>query len=219
MGSPVIETRKVLSTADRQAALTVVEEVYRDEKGWVQTPEQEIPDGLEAIDRMSWFLVTVDGEPTGLIRLLYDFSLDLPPELGVEFERVIDIEEAKKGKRFAEVARFMIVPRYRKNIRVALRLMKAAITEVVQRGYTHLITDVYDGDPHSPLHFHMRALGFERIGTHRHGELACDHMRIILVLDIPRAYRRLKERDNRLFRELASDISVEIEALPLTAPL
>jgi hypothetical protein len=30
-------------------------------------------------------------------------------------------------------------------------------------------------------------LGFERIGTHRTGELACESVRIILILDIARA--------------------------------
>jgi hypothetical protein len=34
-------------------------------------------------------------------------------------------------------------------------------------------------------------LGFERIGTHRHGELACASSRSILILDIARAYQRL----------------------------
>jgi hypothetical protein len=214
-----IESTKVSTPDDRAAALTVVEQVYRREKGWVDIPETEIPEQVGKLDRISWFLARVDGKPVGLIRILYDFPLELPPELEVKLERNIDFEAAKRGRRFAEVARFMIVPRHRRNIRVALSLMQAAITEVVRRGYTHLITAVYDGDPHSPLKFHMRVLGFERIGTHKHGELDCDLVRVILVLDIARAYRRLKQRQNRLFRELAAGLSSEFEALPLTAPL
>jgi hypothetical protein len=88
--------------------------------------------------------------------------------------------------------------------------MRGAILEVVSRGYTHFVTDVFEEDPHSPLRFHIRVLGFERIGTHRHGELACASSRILLILDIARAYRRLRERDNKIWKELA-------EGLPLPA--
>jgi hypothetical protein len=97
--------------------------------------------------------------------------------------------------------------------------MKAAVGEVVERGYTHFITDVYDGDPHSPLKFHTRVLGFERVGTHRFGELDCDCVRIILVLDLARAYRRAKERKNRMFREVAAGLQEQFERLPITKPL
>jgi hypothetical protein len=96
--------------------------------------------------------------------------------------------------------------------------MKAAVDEVVRRGYTHFITDVYDGDPHSPLLFHTRVLGFERIGTHRFGELDCDCVRIILILDLARAYRRAKEKRNKIFRDLTEGIRDELERLPL-API
>ena len=70
--------------------------------------------------------------------------------------------------------------------------MRAALGEVVKRGYTLLLTVVFEDDPHSPCGFHTRVLGFERIGTHRHGELACASRRIILTLDIARAFERLR---------------------------
>jgi hypothetical protein len=67
--------------------------------------------------------------------------------------------------------------------------------------------------------FHTRVLGFERIGTHRFGELDCDCTRIILVLDLARAYRRAKERRNKVFRDLVQGIHDAFEALPVTASL
>jgi hypothetical protein len=94
-----------------------------------------------------------------------------------------------------------------------------AVGETVERGHTHLITDVYDGDPHSPLMFHTRVLGFERIGTHRFGELDCDCTRILLVLDLARGYRLAKQRKNKIFRELTEGLRDVFEALPATTAL
>lgn len=213
-----VTTCKVLTGEDRAAALEVVEEVYRDEKQWVRDVDTEIPADPAALDNFSWFVARVGDRPVGLIRLWYDFSIELPAELGVTIERPIDLEAARSC-RWVEVGRFMIVPGYRRHMSVVLQLMKAAVAEVVDRGYTHFITDVYDGDPHSPLKFHTRVLGFERVGTHRFGELDCDCLRIILILDLARAYRRAKRTKNKLFREIAAGLQEKFEALPRTANL
>ncbi len=218
MNATDLTTVKVLDTADRAAALEVVRTVYQSEKRWVRDPETEIPERPGSLDSMSFFLVRAGEQPAGLIRLVYDFPIELPAEFHVEMERPIDLEAAR-GCRFVEVGRFMIVPEHRRQMRVALALMKAAVGEVVDRGYTHFITDVYDGDPHSPLKFHTRVLGFERVGTHRFGELDCDCVRIILILDLARAYRRAKERKDRMFREIAAGLQDKFERLPATRPL
>jgi len=213
-----ITTRKVVTADDRAAALEVVREVYHDEKSWVRDLDREIPPDPSELDNFSWFLAQVGDRPVGLIRLWYDFSIELPEELDVTLERPIDFEAARSC-RWVEVGRFMIVPEHRKNWKVVMQLMKAAVTEVVDRGYTHFITDVYEGDPHSPLKFHTRVLGFERIGTHRFGELDCDCLRIILILDLARAYRRAKDKRNKMFRELAAGLHEKFEKLPKTADL
>jgi len=219
MTRSAIQTFKVLSPEERATALEVVEKVFRQEKRWVADADAEIPATPTPDERMSWFAATVDGEPAGVIRLLYDPTLEIPPEWGLEMDREIDLTRAADERRFVEIGRFMIVPKYRRRVRVALRLMREAVREVVSRRYTHFITDVYEGDPHSPLGFHTRVLGFERIGTHRHGELASTHLRILLVLDIVRAYRRLRTRRDRVFRELSAGIEESIQALPATPPL
>jgi len=213
-----LTTVKVLDAESRAAALEVVRTVYQAEKKWVRDAETEIPERPDALDSVSFFLVRVAGRPAGLIRLVYDFPIELPAEFHVEMERPIDLEAARSC-RFVEVGRFMIVPEHRRQMRVALALMKAAVGEVVDRGYTHFITDVYDGDPHSPLKFHTRVLGFERVGTHRFGELDCDCVRIILILDLALAYRRAKERKDRMFREIAAGLQEKFERLPATRPL
>ena len=207
-----VQARRVLTPEDRAQALTVIETVYLQEKQWIRDPGSEIP--ADAADRQdqSWFLVTADGEPAGVIRLVYDPSLEMPAEYGVTLEPSVDLDALKRQGRFVDIGRFMIVPRYRRNIRVAMKLMRAAFIEVVARGYTHFLTDVFEDDPHSPLRFHTQVLGFERIGTHRHGELACASSRIILILDIARAYQRLKKRENKVFKEVGDGVRDLMEA-------
>ncbi len=210
--------RKILDAADRRAALEVIDAVFREEKRWIREADSQIPDDIGELEHVSWFLARVGEAPAGVIRLWYDFPIEIPAEYDVHMEREIDLEAARSC-RFVEVGRFMIREEYRRRTRVALQLMHMAVGEVVQRGYTHFITDVYDGDPHSPLKFHTRALGFERIGTHRVGELDCDCVRIVLILDLARAYRRARARRNKIFREVTVGLQDAFEALPVTARL
>ena len=203
--------RKVLTPRDREEALAVIEAVYLQEKRWIRDSGSEIPADPATRQDQSWFLVTVEGEPAGVIRLVYDPALEMPAELGVSLEPHVDLETLKRRGRFVDIGRFMIVPRHRRNIRVVMRLMRAAILEVVSRGYTHFLTDVFEDDPHSPYQFHTRVLGFERIGTHRHGELACASTRIILILDIARAYRQLEKKENKVFKELGEGLGELME--------
>lgn len=200
-----ITVQKVATPEDRQRALSVIEAVYLHEKQWIQDSASEITTDFERLDQ-SWFLVSADGEPAGVIRLVYDPVLELPAEYGVTLEAGVDLEKLKRHGRFVDIGRFMILPRHRRNIRVVMKLMRGAIVEVVQRGYTHFVTDVFENDPHSPLRFHTQVLGFERIGTHRYGELACASARIILILDIARAYQRLKKRENKVFKEVGEGL-------------
>ncbi|HEY6321826.1 MAG TPA: GNAT family N-acetyltransferase [Thermoanaerobaculia bacterium] len=211
-----VAARKVVSSADRDKALLVIEAVYRREKRWIADAGAEVPADAGSTGDRSWFLVTVDGKPAGVIRLVYDPPLELPAELGVSLAPDVDLAALQRRGRFVDIGRFMIVPRYRRNIRVVLRLMRAAIVEVVERGYTHFLTSVFADDPHSPLGFHTRVLGFERIGMHRTGELACASVRILLVLDIARAYRRLQRRQDRVWRELGLGVRDAMEGRLLT---
>lgn len=207
-----VAARKVLTPGDREDALTVIEAVYLQEKRWIRDSGSEVPADVAGRQDQSWFLVSVEGAPAGVIRLVYDPALEMPAELGVSLEPDVDLETLKRRGRFVDIGRFMIVPRHRRNVRVVMRLMRAAILEVVSRGYTHFLTDVFEDDPHSPYQFHTRVLGFERIGTHRHGELACASTRIILILDIARAYRQLKKKENKVFRELGEGLGEMVEA-------
>jgi hypothetical protein len=207
-----IKVEKVIDSASRAKALQVIAEVYLKEKNWIRKPEDEIAEDIGSSTKHSWFLVSVGTAPAGVIRLTYDPSLELPPELDVTWDEGINLEELAKNGRFVDIGRFMILSKFRHNIRIVLRLIRDAIQEVVERGYTHFITDVFESDPNSPLHFHTRVLGFERIGTHKFGELNCSSVRIILVLDILKSYQKLKAQNNKVYQEVTEGIRELLDA-------
>lgn len=184
------------------AARSIIQEVYIQEKNWVNSTERQIGISDIASDKVSWFLAEVDGQPAGLLRLVYDPVMQIPPEAAPTFAEGVDIENLAKQGRFVEIGRFMVLPRFRTNGSVAMGLMRAGIREVVERDYTHFITDVFEGEANSPYHFHTRILGFEVIGTHLYGELNCNLRRIILTMDIVKTYGRMKERRNSFYKKL-----------------
>lgn len=195
---------KVLNEKNRQDAIKVIKEVYKNEKNWINDPNAEIPENIGESKKYSWFIAKVNGKPAGVIKLTYDPNLEFPPDFKVTLNQDIDLEKVAKMYKIVDIGRFMILPKYRKKIMVALRLMKIAIKEVIKRDYTHFITDVFEGEQHSPLGFHTRILGFEVIGKHIHGELNCSCTRIILTLDILKNYKRLKEKKNKVFNIITS---------------
>jgi hypothetical protein len=201
-----ITARKVSTAEDREAALGIIDAVYRREKRWIANPAAEIPEDPTAESERSWFVAFSGRRAVGVIRLVYDPPLELPAELGVKLDPGVDLQALAKTGRFVDIGRFMIRPRYRRNLRIAMSLMRTGTIEVVARGYTHLLTDVFADDPHSPLRFHTRVLGFERIGTHETGELTCASSRVILVLDLARAYQRAKLRQDRIWKDLGEGV-------------
>src|SRR5262245_18964754 len=98
MRSPV--TVEKVGAYARQEALSVIEHVYRNEKGWIREAESEIPVDLAQCADPSWYLARVGDEPAGVIRLVYDPPLTLPAELGVELEPEVDLEHLARTGRF-----------------------------------------------------------------------------------------------------------------------
>jgi hypothetical protein len=202
------KNRSVLSPEDAAAAAAILDEVYVKEKGWISAAAVPAPVTGEDV---TWFLCRSAGVPAGVLRLLYDPALEIPSELGVTLNEGVDLKQLAAAHRFVEIGRFAVVPRFRRNILISLRLMRAAIQEVVGREYTHFITDVFEGEVNSPYHFHTRILGFEVIGRHLRGDLQCSCTRIILTLDILKAYRRLKQKRSRILSTLTDGIAETLE--------
>ena len=117
----------------------------------------------------------------------------------------LDIQGFLARNRIAEVGRFAVLAAHRGNLLPAVALMRAAMEEILNRGYTHIITDVFEDDAHSPLGFHTRGIGFVPIATHKHGELNCQSRRITLLLDLKSSYHRLKAHGNWVYRHLTAN--------------
>jgi hypothetical protein len=117
-------------------------------------------------------------------------------------EADFDIASTIRDQRIAEIGRFAVSPERRRGVAVVLSLMRAATREIVMRGCTQLVTDVFENDPHSPLGFHTRIVGFRAVATHEIGELRHAGRRITLLLDLKAAYCALKLRGNRFFRTM-----------------
>ena len=130
-----------------------------------------------------------------MLRTLFDPPLLQYARYGLRLiDPRVDVEKFLRQHRIAEVGRFAVMPEHRGNMMLVAALMRSATEEMVTRGYTHVITDVFEDDPHSPLGFHTRVMGFRPVATHDHGELNCKSRRITLLLDMEASYRRLKAR-------------------------
>jgi GNAT superfamily N-acetyltransferase len=194
---------RVSDEATRRAVVRVLRATYHHEKGWVADPGGQIPQSDLSRGDVSWFLAKVRGLPAGVMRVLYDPP---PAEYAKYGFKLLDsapsIEEFVKTNRVAEIGRFAVMPRYRGKFIIAAELMRAATEETVARGFTHFVTDVFEDDPHSPLGFHTRVMGFYPVATHDVGELQSRSRRITLVLDLKACYRRLSVRRSWFFRYL-----------------
>ena len=194
---------RIESEDDRLKALHVLKTTYLHEKRWVADVEPLFPAAdLERGD-ISWFLALRKGQPVGVLRILYDPDIQQYRNFGLKaIDASLSLDAFMNLKGLAEVGRFAVVPERRKGVDVALHLIAAATSEVVGRGYTQLVTDVFENDAHSPLGFHTRILGFKPVATHEVGELLHKGRRVTLMLDIRRSYQALKANGNWFFRAL-----------------
>ena len=194
---------RVGTEADRHKALAVLRATYQHEKAWVLEVEPMFPHGDLDRSDISWFLATSREKPVGVLRVLYDPPIEQYLKYGLTpIDASLRIDELMSNECIAEIGRFAVVPERRYGVGVVLSLMRAATREVVARGYTQLVTDVFEGDPHSPFRFHTRIVGFRPVATHETGELRFKGRRITLVLDIKVAYRSLKARGTWFFRAM-----------------
>lgn len=196
-----VSSERVADQAARRAVVKVLRATYHREKQWVSDPASQFPPDDLTRDDISWFVARVDGKPVGVMRVLYDPPLLEYAKYGFKLlASAPRIEDFVKTNRVAEIGRFAVLPEYRGKFMIAAELMRAATEETVVRGYTHFVTDVFEDDPHSPLGFHTRVMGFLPVATHDVGELQSRSRRITMVLDLKDCYRRLSVRRSWFFR-------------------
>jgi hypothetical protein len=197
---------RVASESERQKALAVMRATYQREKGWVNDVEPMFPKEDLARGDLSWFIATRRNEAMGVLRVLYNPPIEQYQKYGLTaIDGALPAYDLIKSERIAEVGRFAVIAERRKCVGVVLSLMRAATREIVSRGYTWLVTDVFEDDPHSPLRFHTRIIGFRPVATHEVGELSFKGRRITLLLDIKIAYQTLKSRGTWFFRAMTKD--------------
>jgi ribosomal protein S18 acetylase RimI-like enzyme len=200
-----ISVLRVTDEAGRQQALGVMRTIYRDEKNWVVEDAKLIAAEDITSQTVSWFVACADHRPVGVLRVLYEPPLDLYKAYGFKVvAKGVDLDAFIRNNRLAEIGRFAILPEWRKNIRVAATLMSAAARDTLERGFTHYITDVFEGEQHSPYKFHSRVMGFQVVATHETGELNCPCRRITMLLDLKQTYLRLRLTNNWVFRTLTN---------------
>jgi hypothetical protein len=202
-GAKHLNVERVQSEAGRVAAISVLRETYEKEKAWVVDGEKQFPAGDLDRKDVSWILVYKKDRPIGVLRVLYDPPLELYDEYGFKpVDTGLNVDKFIRDNRIAEIGRFAVVPDERRNFVAAANLMRAAVRDTLERGYTHYITDVFEGEKHSPYKFHTRVMGFKVVATHDHGELNCPLRRITMVLDLKAAYLRLRKARGWLYRFL-----------------
>lgn len=200
-----IHVLRVTNEAERQLALQVMRVTYRDEKGWVRDDSKLIASEDVSNEAVSWF-VACDGElPVGVIRVLYEPPLDLYRAYGFRVvSSTLDLDQFIRNNRIAEIGRFAVLSEYRRNVQIVAALMNSAARDTVEREFSHYITDVFEGEQHSPFQFHSRVMGFQVVATHEKGELNCPCRRLTMVLDLRTAYRRLRAQNGWIFRALTN---------------
>ena len=204
---------KVQSAEDRDRAVQVLKSTYDQEKQWIYDAEKFFPTEDLERDDVSWFVSQVEDLPVGVLRVMYNPPLELYKEYGFQkLESGLDVEEFVKDNRIAEIGRFAVLPEYRRYIVVVAALMRAASQETVERDYSHYVTDIFEGEKHSPYEFHTRVMGFKPVATHDVGELNCPNRRITMVLDIREAYNRIKSKQKWIFRFLTKGWSEDLHA-------
>jgi len=201
-----ISTMRVATMQERDQALEVLRSTYQNEKAWIDHAETQFPVSDLESPAISWFVAVRRGRPAGVLRVFYEPPLGQYQAYQVTLlDPHIDVEQFLRTNRIAEIGRFAIAPAYRRNLLLAVALMRAATRETLERGFTHYITDVFENDPHSPYGFHTRVMGFAPVATHEEGELRCASRRITLILDLKAAYQRLRQRQSWIFRSLTAD--------------
>jgi hypothetical protein len=214
-----ITARRVTDEAGRRRVIDILAATYHLEKQWVADPAEQIPHDHLTRDDIAWFVVTLADRPAGALRVLFDPSYAEYAAYGLTLlDPTLRVEEFLRRGRIAEVGRFAVKPEYRGQFMIAVALIRAATEETVARGCTHLVTDVFEDDPHTPYGFHTRVLGFRPVATHDVGELRCHSRRITLVLDLSAAYGLLNTRQNWLFRYLTGGWDASLHQRLMSGP-
>src|ERR1700730_10310860 len=118
---------RVRDRTGRDQVVAVLRDTYEREKHWVTDPEAQFPvTDLERKD-VSWFVARLRRQPVGVVRMVYDPSIEAYAAYGFRMlDPNIRVEEFVKRRGIAEIGRFAVLPNRRNQIMIAAALMRAA---------------------------------------------------------------------------------------------
>ena len=106
----MLKEPKVIRVADtraRQDALAVLETTYRDEKGWVEQAQSQLPESDLTSPQVSWFVAYRGWEPAGVLRVYYDPPVAQYRAYQVTLlNRELDVDRFLATNQIAEIGRF-----------------------------------------------------------------------------------------------------------------
>ena len=168
-----VSARRIDDEAGRCAVVNVLRATYQDEKQWIADPESQFPPADLTRGDISWFLVLVSTASRAAC-CACSTILHWPSMQNTASSRSTarSTSRASSGSTGSpRSAASPCCPRIAASMVLAAALMRAVTAEVVARGYTHFVTDVFEDDVHSPYGFHTRVMGFRPVATHDFGEL------------------------------------------------
>jgi hypothetical protein len=122
-----VQVRRVIDEADRRDVVTVLRATYQREKQWVSDPETQVPQADLAREDIAWFIATIRGRPAGVLRVHFAPPLAQYAEYGFKLmDPRIDVDDFIRRNRVAEIGRFAVLQRYRRQFLLAAALMRAA---------------------------------------------------------------------------------------------
>lgn len=129
--------------------------------------ERLSPEGDLARTGVAWFVARDGALPVGVVRVLFDLSLDLCRTYDLKsLSTDLDIERLLREYRIAEVGRFAVLPECRGEFLIAAHLIRAAGRETLARRYTPRDRCVR-GRPQKPLQVPLPCSRFRASGDPR----------------------------------------------------
>src|SRR5258708_17856187 len=118
---------RVENDQERESALRVLKETYRDEKNWTSDETSLFPEKELASENISWFVVFEENKPVGVLRVLYDPPLAMYAKYGFEMiAEGFNVDQFIRDNRIAKIGRFAVLPEYSPKITTVASLMRAA---------------------------------------------------------------------------------------------
>ena len=146
-----INVRRITTEPDRQIALDVLKATYKEEKRWIKEDDKLFDPAELSDETVAWFVALHKDKPVGVVRVLFEPPLELYEEYGMQqIGPEIDVQAFINNNRIAEIGRLAVIPEYRRHKAIALSLMRDATRETIREGFSHFVTDVFEGEKNSP---------------------------------------------------------------------